>query len=194
MRARKMTRSFRDEPLSEQLISSLLDTARNAPSAGSSQGTEFLVLAGRDETSRYWEITLPEPRRSSFRWQGLLRAPLIVVVYADATRYLERYSEPDKAGTGLGAGRDRWGTPYWLVDASFAALALQLAAVDQGLGVLFFGLFDNAAAVAAAFGVPADHEVIGALAIGHGDGADDQGASSLRPKRELGELVHRGRW
>ena len=154
MRARKMTRSFSDEPLPEQLILSLLDTACRAPSAGSSQGTEFLVLAGTEETSRYWDITLPEPQRGSFRWQGLLRAPLIVVVYADSERYLERYGEPDKAGTGLGVGRERWSTPYWLVDASFAAMALQLAALDEGLGVLVFGLFGHAEAVAEAFCVP----------------------------------------
>jgi len=189
-----MTRSFRDEPLADDLVFSLLDTARSAPSAGSSQGTEFLIFAGKQETSQYWDITLPEPGRSSFRWQGLLRAPLIVVVYADSARYLERYSESDKAVTGLGSGRGQWGTPYWLVDASFAAMALQLAAVDLGLGVLFFGLFDHADAVATAFGVPGGRDVIGALAIGYSDGGDDLGASSARPRRDLGEVVHRGRW
>jgi len=194
MRARKMTRSFSDEPLPESLIVSLLDTAGRAPSAGSSQGTDFLVLVGKEQTSRYWDITLPEPRRSSFRWQGLLRAPLIVVVYADSQRYIERYSEPDKAGTGLGLGREHWATPYWLVDASFAAMALQLAALDEGLDVLFFGLFGHADAVRDAFGVPLDRDVIGTIAIGHGDGGDDIGASTSRPRRSPDEIVHRGHW
>lgn len=196
MRARRMTRSFSEEPIDEAVVESLLDTARHVPSAGSSQGFEFLVLADREQIDRYWDVTLPGAKRSGFRWQGLLRAPLLVVVYADADAYVARYGEADKSSTGLGFDRDAWSTPYWLVDASFAALGLQLAAIDAGLGVLFFGVFDHEKAVADEFGVPASLEVVGVLAIGHPDGGDDTepGRSVSRLRRPLDDMVHRGNW
>jgi len=196
MRARRMTRSFSGEPIDEATIESLLDIARRVPSAGSAQGFEFLVLSGTDDVGRYWDVTLPQAKRPGFRWQGLLRAPLLVLVYAHAEAYVQRYGEPDKASTGLGEGREAWSTRYWLVDASFAALGLQLAALDAGLGVLFFGVFDHQEAVATEFGVPESHEVVGAIAIGHPDGGDDEepGRSAKRARRPLDDIVHRGNW
>jgi nitroreductase len=189
-----MTRSFSDEPVDEQLVNSLLDSARRVPSAGSSQGTDFLVLTAAEDRAKYWDTTLPESRRATFRWPGLLNAPLLVIVYSAVNRYLKRYSEPDKAATGLGESSAQWAVPYWIVDASFAAMALQLAAIDAGLGVLFFGLFDHEAALGDAFGVPVGRKAVGTLAIGHPDQNDSASRSSERSKRELDDVVHRGGW
>ena len=194
-RRRRMTRSFRPDPLPAGTADRLLDVARRAPSAGRAQGTEFLVLEGPEATSRYWDVALPGPRRAGFRWQGLLRAPLLVVCYADPDAYVARYAEPDKEHTGLGQGQDKWGTPFWTVDTAFAAMLLQLAAVDAGLGVLFFGLFDRAPAVAAAFGVPERMQPVGVVAIGRPDpDGDAPGRSAARPRRRASDVVHRGRW
>jgi len=193
IRSRRMTRDFSPEPLAPGLLDELLDSARRVPSAGNTQGFEFLVLDSPEAVSRYWDTTLPVPRRERFGFPGLLTAPALVVVYADPRAYLQRYSEPDKAATGLGTDAAAWATPYWLVDASFAALALQLAAVDAGLGVLFFGLFDRAPAVAERFGVPDHMEPVGTVAIGH-RGGEVEGRSRRRPRRPLSEVVHRGAW
>ncbi len=193
-----MTRAFRPDPIDPDLLDVVLDTARRVPSAGSSQGFDFLVLAGADQVRRYWDVTLPAERRETFRFPHLLAAPVIVLVYADAGRYVERYAELDKRRTGLGESRAAWSTPYWLVDASFAAFALQLAALDAGLGVLFFGVFEHAEAVGAEFGVPVDREVIGAIAMGHPldveDGSGAEGRSAHRLKRGLDDVAHRGGW
>ena len=193
IRSRRMTRDFKPDALPAGLLDDLLDSARRVPSAGNSQGYEFLVLDTPAAVSRYWDVTLPEPARGKFGFPGLLRAPVLVVVYADPHAYLERYSEADKAATGLGVGTAAWSTPYWLVDASFAALALQLAAIDAGLGVLFFGLFRRAPAVAGAFGVPEHMEAVGTVAIGHRAG-EAEGRSRGRARRPLTEVVHRGAW
>ena len=190
-----MTRAYLPDPIARPLLDQLLDTARRVPSAGNSQGFDFLVLDTPEAVELYWSTTFSPEGRERFRWQGLFQAPVLVVVYAYADAYVSRYSEPDKARTGLGAGADAWSTPYWLVDASMAALALQLAALDAGLGVLFFGLFDHATAVAEAFGVPAGRQAVGTIAIGHpAPSQDESGRSSRRAKRPLDEIVHRGRW
>ncbi|WP_419841468.1 nitroreductase family protein [Candidatus Poriferisodalis sp.] len=188
-RRRRMTRHFLPDPIDDALLRGLLDTARRVPSAGNAQGFDFVVLRGAQETARYWEVTLPPERRGAFRWASLWSCPVLVTVWADPQAYLERYAEPDKARSGLGAGVGAWPTPYWTVDAAFAALALQYAAIDEGLGVLFFGMFGHADAVAAALGVPSAHEPIGALALGWPDldaeAADDPAASRDRARRSL---------
>ena len=86
-----------------------------------------------------------------------------------------------------------------MITASFAAMTMQYAAIDAGLGVLFFGMFDHAAAVAAAFGVPESMVPIGTLTIGWpaeaiGDEPAGRGRSATRPRRPLSEVVHRGGW
>ena len=188
-----MVRSFTDEPVEPATLDALCDLARRAPSAGNTQAASFLVLSGPTETGAYWDVTLPEPRRATFRWQGLLRAPALVVVAVEPDAYVERYAEADKRGTGLGSGAERWAVPYWWVDAGAAIEHLLLAAVDRGLGACLFGLFDHEPAVAAAFGVPSGHRLVATIAIGH-PAADAPGRSAERGRRDLAEVVHRGRW
>lgn len=188
-RRRRMTRHFLADPVDNALLMRILDTARRVPSAGNSQGFDFVVLCGPHETARYWDTALPADRRGSFRWASLLACPVLVTVWADPQAYIERYAEPDKERSGLGSGTDAWSTPYWMVDAAFASLALQYAAIDEGLGVLFFGMFDHAPAVGAMLGVPSIHEPIGVVAVGWPDRdaeASALGAASQdRPRRPL---------
>ncbi len=194
LRRRHMTRAFSAEPVPDEVLVGVLDAARRVPSAGNTQGFDVVVLEGPD-TARYWDVTLPAERREGFRWHSLLAAPVIVTVWADPAAYVSRYGEPDKARTGLGESAESWATPYWIVDASFAAMAMQYAAIDAGLGVLFFGMFDHAADVAAALGVPADREPIGTMAIGWPDrSGDEPGRSRDRPRRPFDDIVHRGGW
>lgn len=188
---RRMSRSFSDAPLDPEVTERVLAAASRAPAAGNSAGTELLVLEGPQQTGRYWDITLPSAKRATFAWPGLLRAPLLIIPFGDPAAYVARYGEADKAATGLGRSAAAWPVPYWTVDTAFAAMLMQLEAIDAGLGVLFFGLFDHAEAVMAEFGVPDGLEPVGVLAVGHPDGEDAPGRSAARP---VDRKVHRGRW
>jgi nitroreductase len=188
-----MCRSFRSRPLAADSVSRVLAAASRAPAAGNSDGMDLLVLEG-DAVGRYWDVTLPEARRSGFRWPGLLRAPLLIIPVVDPQAYVARYAESDKQKSGLGSGADAWPVPYWTVDGAFAAMLMQLAALDEGLGVLFFGLFGHASAVMAEFGVPPGLQPIGSLAIGHPDDGDEPGRSASRARRSSERIIHRGGW
>lgn len=187
-----MVRDFTAQPVGPQLLDRLLDTARRAPSAGHSQGVSFVVLTGRD-TSRYWDVTLPEPGRAGFRWPGLVRAPVLVLLCCSPDVYVERYAEGDKASSGLGSRPDAWPVPYWWVDAGAVAQNLLLGAVDAGLGACLFGLFDHEDAVRAEFGIPAGWRTVATIALGH-PGTDEPGRSARRGWRPMDEVVHRGGW
>lgn len=188
-----MVRAFTGEPVAPTVVDGLVDLARRAPSAGHSQGWAFVVLEGPDQTARYWDVTLPPERRSSFRWPGLVSAPVLIVCLVRPGTWVERYAEPDKASTGLGAAEDAWPVPYWWVDAGAAVEHLLLGAVDAGLGACFFGLFDHETAVLAALGVPDGWRAVGTVALGH-PAPDEPGRSADRGRHDLDEVLHRGGW
>jgi nitroreductase len=193
IRRRRMVRAFTPEPLSPGTIERLVDLARRAPSAGNSQGWAFVALEGTEQTARYWDATLPEDRRAGFRWPGLLAAPALVVVLVRPDAWVERYAEADKAPTGLGAGLDAWSVPYWWVDGGMAVEHVLLGAVEAGLGACFFGLFDHEPAVLAALGVPDGWRAVGTVALGH-PAPDDPGRSASRPRHQVPDILHKGRW
>jgi len=188
-----MVRAFTDDPVDPELIDGLVDLARRAPSAGNSQGRAFVVLSGPEETARYWDVTLPAERRASFRWPGLVAAPVLVVCLVRPEAWVERYAEPDKASTGLGEGRGAWPVPYWWVDAGMAVEHVLLGAVDAGLGACFFGLFGHEPAVLAALDVPEGWRAVGTVALGH-PAPDEPGRSATRPRPPLDAVLHRGSW
>ncbi len=193
VRRRAMVRAFHREPLPPAVVDRLLDTARRVPSAGFTQGTEFLVLDERDQVDAYWEATLPPERREEFPWPGLLDAPVLVLPLADRDAYLDRYAEPDKGWSDRDP--DRWPVPYWDVDAGFSVLMLLLAAVDEGLGAVFFGIFDGWPELSERFAIPDRFRAVGTVALGYPDEARDRPSASLRrARRPLDEIVHRGGW
>lgn len=195
VRSRRMVRAFEPRPVPADVLDRVLDLARRVPAAGNTQGLDLVVLEGPEQTARYWDATLPAERRAAFPWPRLLDAPVLIVPVGDPGAYVERYGEPDKARTGLGASADVWSVPYWYVDTAFAAMVALLAAVDEGLGALFFGQFDHEEAVRAALGIPSERRPVGTIALGYAAaGADRPSASSRRPRRPLDDLVHRGRW
>jgi nitroreductase len=190
-----MVRRFRAEPVPDAVLDRVLDVGRRGPSAGYSQGIEFVVLHGPDETARYWDVALPVERRGSFGFDGLLAADVLILPCAHAQTYVDRYAEPDKAAAGLGVDASVWPVPFWIVDTSFAAMLMLLAAVDEGLGALFFGLFDEEAAVRAVLGIPEDRTPIGVIAMGW-PAEDDvpTGSPTTRARRPADDVIHRGGW
>ena len=193
IRRRHMVRSYQDRPLAPGVLDGLLAAAVRAPSAGYTQGWAFLVLEGRDQTERFWGHTLPADDRPGFAWPGLLQAPVLVLPISCRQAYLDRYAEPDKAGSALGSAA-AWPVPYWDVDCAFATMLLLLAATDAGLGALFFAVPRGERELLADLGVPGDHRPIGAVALGYPAGDDRPSTSVARGRRPLHEMVHRGRW
>jgi nitroreductase len=198
VRSRRMIRDYRSDPVAPELLDRLLDLARRVPSAGFSQGIDFVVLEGAEQTACFWDRTLPVDRRENFPWPGLLRAPVIVLPMSDERAYLSRYSEPDKQHAGLGNSGDSWPVPYWHIDTGMAAMVLLQAAVNAGLGALFFGIFNNEAQLLADLAVPAGVRPIGAIALGYPSEAalarKSEASAKSRSRRDLNEIIHRNGW
>ena len=184
-----MTRAFRRQALDPTAVERIVAAGMRAPSAGNSQGLDLLVV---EDPPRYWDATFPASRREGFRFPKLFDAPLLIVLWAEPAAYVARYAAPDKVTSRLGSDAAAWPVPYWHVDAGMAAMLIQLAAIDEGYGTLFFGVFDRAAELRAAFGVPGDRIPVGTIAVGQPEPDDTPGRSAGRPRRS--DAIHRGVW
>jgi nitroreductase len=195
IRRRAMVRSFSTEPVDPSTLERILLGALRSPTAGNSRGTAWVVLEGPDQTSLYFDATMDEEwRRSSLRWDGLRRAPVILLSYSSADRYVSRYREADKSVSGLGDGPDQWPVPYWTGDAAFGVMAVLLQAVEAGLGACILGSFRGEAELASRLGVPGEWRLFCAVALGRADGNDHSSPSLDRPGPTDAERIHRGRW
>jgi nitroreductase len=187
-----MVRSFEPRALPPDVVERILRNAQRAPSAGFSQGWAFLVLEGPDQTRAYWDSVGPEDS-DAFRWQYLYHAPLLIVCLSNKSAYLDRYAEPDKGWTDRSEGH--WPAPYWDIDTGMAAMLILLTAVDAGLGALFFGVPpEKIDTLRVAFGIPAELQPIGTVAVGYARPNDPPSPSLKRGHRPASDVVHRGRW
>lgn len=190
LRRRRMVRNYDPaRPVPPETRERILTSALRAPSAGFTQGWDFLACESLAEREQFWEATTP-PERATTDWsQGMRRAPLVIVALSHRDAYLDRYAEPDKARSEVD-----WDVPYWHVDTAFATMIMLLSAVDAGMGACFFGIpAERVDLLRGAFGVPATHTPIGAITIGFS--APDQPSPSLRRgRRPPEEVVHRGHW
>src|SRR6478736_5521236 len=190
VRSRRMVRRYDpDRPVPRELVERCLANAVRSPSAGFSQGWDFLVLTTQAEREAFWAATT-EPDAAGDSWlDGIRAAPVLVLCLSHKDAYLDRYAAPDKGWT----DRDeaRWPVPYWDVDTGMASLLMLLTAVDEGLAACFFGVPpDRIAGFREAFGVPAGYTPIGCVSVGYAGTEDKRSPSLRRGRRGLEEVVH----
>lgn len=193
LRSRRMVRHFTSEPLDDGVVERVIGAGLRAPSAGYSQGTTMLVLRSDEARQRLFATHSGTGRGwSPSVTTGVFAAPLVIVVLTSKRVYLDRYAQPDKGWS----DRDetRWPVPYWFVDAGCVVMLLLLAALNEGLGALFFGMLPrDIPALHRTFGVPDDVSFVGCVAIGHPDPTAPH--RDLRGRRrEIDDLVHREQW
>ncbi|HET7399346.1 MAG TPA: nitroreductase family protein [Intrasporangium sp.] len=193
VRRRRMVRRFDpDRPVPDEALRRCLESAVRAPSAGFSQGWDFVVLRSAAEREVFWASATTEDAPASAWLDGVRSATVLIVCCSDKHAYLDRYAAPDKGWT----DRDeaRWPVPYWDVDTGMASLLLLLTAVDEGLGALLFGVPAQAhEAVHEALGIPGGHRIVGVVALGHAL-PGPRSPSLRRHRRGVDEVTHWGRF
>lgn len=187
VRKQRMTRRFEDRGVPREVLDKVLASGQKAPTAGFSQGVAMMVLEGA-ETDVFWKLTDPQGR-----YPAESKAWAIVIPLAHKQAYLDRYSQPDKAGTGMHV-EEGWPVPYWLVDCSFAAMTIMLAATAEGLGCWFYGIWEGQKELLAELEVPQGFEPIGVIAIGYPSDKDVRSPSLKRGRKAFEDFAHRGRW
>ena len=143
VRRRRMVRAFDSTPIPRDIVERLLNYTQRGPSSGFSQGFEFLVFDGVEQTTTFWDNVDPAMK---VYLSGAVAAPLIIVPFAHEQTYVDRYRQADKAATGRERGED-FPAPYWFIDSAFASMLVLLGAIDEGLGAFYFSVGANRKAV-----------------------------------------------
>ncbi|MGI8867845.1 MAG: nitroreductase family protein [Mycobacteriales bacterium] len=196
VRRRRMVRAYDPHrPVPPAPTRRLLEHAVRAPSAGFSQGWDFLVLRSAADREAFWAATAevePDGDEADPWLRGLATAPLLIVCLSNRDAYLDRYAAPDKGW--IDRDEARWPVPYWDVDTGMAALLMLLTAVDEGLAGCFFGVPpDRHDALRSAFDIPASRMPVGVVSVGYA--APDRRSPSLkRGRRPVSDVAHDGRF
>jgi nitroreductase len=164
---RRSVRAFKDCEITDEEVKLLVEAACLAPSAGNLQPWEFIVV--RD----------PKVKRklvlSAHGQSFIFTAPLIFVVCVVPRR------------SALGYGR-RGRELYCLQDTAAAIQNLLLTARANGLGSCWVGAFDERRA-AEAIGLPKGVRPIAIVPVGY-----PAERPSRRPRRPIGQVLHKERW
>jgi nitroreductase len=190
---RRMVRHFSPEPVDLEVIKRMLDLARQAPSAGFSQGQSFLVVTEPAMKEKIARLCDEEAYVASGFHPFISEAPVLVIPCTNENIYHRRYQEQDKVKTD---GHEIvWPVPYWHMDIGCAIMVLLLAVVDEGLGAGFAGLPDPSdfPILRDLLGIPAEVTPVGVIPIGH-RAQDKQSGSLKRGRKPDHEHVHYEHW
>lgn len=190
-----MIRKFQPRSIPDYVLHRVLESARHSPSAGFSQGFDFVVLDQPDDLAWFFRVTDDPTDPEAYPGREPETAPACIVLpFANKSAYLDRYSLPDKIGFGMDS-EENWPVPFWTVDTSMAILLILLAAVNEGLGAWYFGITNGEDAVMARLGVPPTAKLLGVIALGYASDEDRPAGSILsRRRRPFAEMFHFGRW
>jgi nitroreductase len=193
VRRRRMVRRYDPErPVPDGVLAAVLDNACRAPSAGFSQGWDFVVLTAAEDRARFWAAASDDEEEQDSWLRGMQDAPALVICCSDKDTYLDRYAAADKGWTDR--SESRWPVPYWDIDTGMAALLMLLTATDQGLGALFFGVAPECHdEVHEAFGIPRERTIVGVVSLGY-EVPGPKSPSLKRGRRGVDEVVHWGRF
>jgi nitroreductase len=160
---RRSCRNFRSQPVEQEKLRRLLEAALYAPSPANKQPWEFIVTSNlkyNEQVKATSDITKEKLAvRSGWKWlpvfdlSFLLQAPTLIVVIGDPSRNGAEQFLDDPS-------------PGYLEACSTAVQNLMLSAHVQGLGTLWFSLFEKCD-VRKIFSISEVKDPIGVICVGY---------------------------
>jgi nitroreductase len=187
---RRMVRNFSPQPVDPNSIDRILNLARRGPSAGFTQGQDFILVCEPEIKKVIADICGEKNYIAAGFDPFISKAPLLIIPCTNESAYHRRYQAPDKLqedGTEI-----HWPVPYWFMDVGCAVMIILLATVDEGLAAGFAGAQDPDL-LRALLGIPEEITPVGVIPIGHP--AKDKPSPSLkRGRRQKDQVIHKNRW
>jgi nitroreductase len=197
LKRRRAVRTYDSRPVPREVLERITNAAVvRAPSAGFSQGLRLVVVTDSATRKEIAVAAAEEELAAQGRPRWKADAPVHVVVLVREADYHERYQRQDKLEV-TGGTEIEWPAPYWYVDAGAAAMALMLAAIDEGLATAIFGVTD-VPALKRTLGIPDDVQFVAVVTMGY-PAADDtfprEAKSAFNQRRKpRSEVVRWERW
>jgi nitroreductase len=153
IKTRRSIRRYKNLPVSDRDLNTILDAARWAPSWANTQCTRFIVVTDLEKKSKLAD-TLATDNRGAF---AIKQAPVLIVACAEIGK--SGYMKGE-----LGSDKGDW----FMFDVALAMQNLTLAAHALGLGTLHVGWFD-AQKAAGLVNVPEGVVVVEMTPLGYPD-------------------------
>ena len=175
---RRSIRRFSDKPVDDNMLESLLDSVRMAPSWANMQCWRFIVVRDTVLKTKISELTYvesfmaPKGYKANPSKLGVAEAPALIIACAD----------PQQSG-------ELWGQQYYMADIGIAAQTLMLAAHSMGLGTVFVGVFEEEK-LRLLLDIPAHVRIVGLFPIGYPKDSKKEGP----PRKPLGEILFKEKW
>lgn len=190
VRKRRMVRHFQDEPIPEAVLLRILDLARHGPSAGYTQGQDFILVTDPEARLAIAQLAGEESYVQSGFHPFISGAPALIVPCTNEAAYHRRYREADKVNQD-GTEMD-WPVPYWFMDGGCAVMLVLLGAVNEGLAAGFAEVWDLDA-LRRLLGIPAEVTPLGVIPLGY-PAPDKRSPSLKRGRRPVETSIHHERW
>lgn len=133
-------RSYRDTPVPEEKLKSVLEAARLSPSASNRQPYKFIIIKDREKREKLAEAA----------GQSFIAAAAIIVAGVSL--------EPERI---MGCG-----VPTYAVDLAIAMEHIALQACAEGLGTCWIGAFSQQEAKKI-LGVPKEYKIVALMPLGY---------------------------
>lgn len=143
IKTRRSVRAYRNTEVPEQVLKSVLNAARIAPSGNNRQPWKFIVVKDEEKIKKLAQLC----HHQSF----IAQAPVVIA----------------GCGRNIHYNRGEWMGDYsFIVDVAIAFDHLTLAARAEGLGTCWIGSFDNQK-IKKYLGIPDDYNVIALTPLGY---------------------------
>ena len=182
IRERRSIRSFRSDPVPDEVIHQMLEAARLAPSGSNRQPWRFIVVTDATEKARLRKICLDQA--------FIEEAPVVFVCCADVTAYSQalrkkrsqefidygvtetlsgRFADPAFQALLLAEPDSDLRTflPAAVANTYIAIEHMVLTATALGLGTCWVGALGNEGEIDAFFGLPTTTVVVAVLPVGY---------------------------
>lgn len=168
IRGRRSIRVYRKEPVDRDLMSSLIDLARHAPTARNSQLIGWLVIDDREELKRLTGLVIDWMHHLVDKNDPLAHSYHLAKVIG---AWKSGYDPILRGAPGLVVLHGPQDYPLAVVDSSIALTTFELAAFSQGVGTCWAGFFSIAAGswppLAEALDLPEGRKLTYAMMVGY---------------------------
>jgi nitroreductase len=161
IRKRRSIRKYKDDAIPEELLSTILECGRLAPSAGNRQPWVFIVVRDSSVKDGLMKAAGNQPQVG--------QAPIVIVVCADPEISAARYD-------------DRGRSLYVFQDTAAAVENMMIAATSFGLGTCWIGAFNETEA-RRVLDLPSRLRPVAMVSMGYPD--QERGPRDLRPTQEV---------
>lgn len=171
IQGRRSIRKYKADAVPAEVLESIVETARFAPSWKNTQTARYHVVTNAALKEK---IATDCVCGFTFNTKTLLNAPVLIVV-----SYVTGRCGYERDGSFTTSKEDRWE----MFDAGIATQTFCLAAHEQGIGTCIMGIFDEEK-IAEALNLPEGQKVGAVIAAGYADIAPD-----APPRKEVDALL-----